>query len=158
MLTRLLVRPGTNFSFTRRNSSEDFGCDKTVAKEETADLIAKIDALQFTLVDHKDVLINLHVSKDEQRVRLQSRVDDPTKRWKFRTGDLDDRKLWPQLMKADEVAFSETSTENAPWFVVPTDRKWVRDLCVARIVHDALVTMNPVLLPDDPTIAGTVVV
>lgn len=93
MLTRLLVRPGTNFSFTRRNSSEDFGCDKTVAKEETADLIAKIDILQFTLVDHKDVLINLHVhvSKDEQRVRLQSRVDDPTKRWKFRTGDLEDR-------------------------------------------------------------------
>lgn len=107
---------------------------------------------------YKDVLINLHVSKDEQRVRLQSRVDDPTKRWKFRTGDLEDRKLWPQLMKADEVAFSETSTENAPWFVVPADRKWVRDLCVARIVHDALVTMNPVLPPDDPTVAGTVVV
>jgi hypothetical protein len=91
VLTRSLVRPGTNFSFTRRNSSEDFGCDKTVAKEETADLIAKIDALQFTLVDHKGVLINLHVSKDEHRVRLQSRVDDPTKRWKFRTGDLEDR-------------------------------------------------------------------
>lgn len=66
--------------------------------------------------------------------------------------------LWPQLMKADEVAFSETSTENALLFVVPTDRKWVRDLCVARIVHDALVRMNPVLLPDEPTIAGTVVV
>ena len=53
VLTRLLVRPGTNFSFTRRNSSEDFGWDKTVAKVETADLIAKIDALQFSLVAQK---------------------------------------------------------------------------------------------------------
>ena len=104
------------------------------------------------------VKINLFISKDEQRARLQERIDDPNKRWKFRAGDLEDRKLWPQLMKAYEVAFRETSTECAPWYVVPANRKWVRDLAVATIVHDALTTIDPQLPPDDPTIVGTVVV
>ena len=104
------------------------------------------------------VKINLHISKDEQRERLQARVDDPNKRWKFRAGDLEDRKLWSQLMKAYEVAFNETSTGTAPWYVVPANRKWVRDLAVARIVHHALTAMDPQLPPDDPTVVGTIVV
>ena len=91
------------------------------------------------------IKINLHISNEEQRLRLQDRIDDPKESWKFRLGDLDDRKLWPQFMKAYEVAMNETSTKNAPWFVVPADRKWVRNLAVARIVLATLKDMNPQL-------------
>ncbi len=104
------------------------------------------------------VKIHLQISNEEQRIRMQERVDDPTKRWKFRAGDLEDRALWPDFMKAYEVAFSETSTDYAPWWVVPSNRRWVRNLAVARIVVDALEEMDPELPPDDPAIAGTTVV
>jgi polyphosphate kinase 2 (PPK2 family) len=100
------------------------------------------------------VKINLHISSGEQRDRLQARVDDPAKRWKFRLGDLEDRARWDEFMKAYEVAFSETSTDDAPWYVVPADRKWVRNLAVARILHAVLRDMDPQLPPDDPTVLG----
>ena len=131
-----------------------------VPKERWEKRYRHIREFERLLVDEDThiVKINLHISKDEQRARLQARVDDPAKRWKFRAGDLDDRKLWPQLMKAYEAAFNETSTESAPWYVVPADHKWARDLAVAMIVHNALATMDPRLPPDDPTIVGTVVV
>ena len=104
------------------------------------------------------VKIHLQISNEEQRLRMQERIDDPLKRWKFRSGDLEDRQLWPEFMKAYEVAFNETSTDYAPWWIVPADRKWVRNLAVARIVLDALEAMDPQLPPDDPTIAGLTVV
>ena len=104
------------------------------------------------------VKIHLQISNEEQRIRLQERIDDPAKRWKFRLGDLDDRVLWPDFMRAYEVAFNETSTDYAPWWVVPADRKWVRNLAVARIVLDALQEIDPQLPPDDPEIAGLTVV
>ena len=103
------------------------------------------------------VKINLHISNEEQRTRLQDRIDDPNKRWKFRLGDLEDRTLWPKFMKAYEVAMNETSTPNAPWYVVPAEHKWVRNLVVARIVHHALTELNPQLPPDDPAMLGVVV-
>ncbi len=103
------------------------------------------------------VKINLHISNEAQRTRLQDRVDDPNKRWKFRSGDLEDRKQWPAFMRAYEAAINETSTDLAPWFVVPAERKWVRNLAVARIVHHALADMDPQLPPDDPAILGVVV-
>jgi len=101
---------------------------------------------------------NLHISKDEQRQRLQDRVDDPRKHWKFRASDLDDRALWPKFMKAYEVAFAETSTDVAPWYVIPANRKWVRNLAIARILLSTLEDMNPQLPPDDPAIAGMTIV
>ena len=103
------------------------------------------------------VKINLHISKDEQRIRLQERVDDPTKHWKFRATDLDDRALWQDFVKAYEVAFNETSTDYAPWYVVPGDRKWVRNVAVARIVYETLLSMDPQLPQDPPGIEGIVV-
>lgn len=104
------------------------------------------------------VKIHLQVSNEEQRSRLQERIDDPAKRWKFRAADLDDRRLWADFMKAYEVAINETSTDCAPWWVVPADRKWVRNLAVAHIVLDALRDMDPQLPPDDPALAGLTVV
>jgi PPK2 family polyphosphate:nucleotide phosphotransferase len=80
----------------------------------------------------------LHISPEEQRERLQARLDDPTKRWKFQHGDLEERKLWDDYMKAYEDAISKTSTQWAPWTVVPANRKWLRNWIVAKCVTDAL--------------------
>jgi PPK2 family polyphosphate:nucleotide phosphotransferase len=80
----------------------------------------------------------LHISPDEQRERLQARLDDPTKRWKFQHGDLDERKLWDEYQKAYQDAIRKTSTEWAPWTVVPADRKWFRNHVVAAAIIDTL--------------------
>ena len=80
----------------------------------------------------------LHIDQKEQKERLQARLDDPTKRWKFRKGDLEDRKLWKEYTEAYEEALSRTSTKHAPWYVVPANKKWYRNLVVATILVDAL--------------------
>lgn len=80
----------------------------------------------------------LHISKDEQKERLQERLDNPEKRWKFRKGDLDDRALWDQYMQAFEDAIAETSTAYAPWYVIPANKNWYRNLMVCRIIVEAL--------------------
>lgn len=80
----------------------------------------------------------LHISKDEQRARLQARLDTPEKQWKFAKGDLDERKRWDDYITAFEAAISETSTEAAPWFIVPANRKWYRNLVISHVVIDAL--------------------
>jgi len=80
----------------------------------------------------------LHISKDEQKKRLQERIDDPKKRWKFNAGDLEERAWWPQYMQAYELALARCSTRWAPWYVIPADRNWYRNAVVARIVRKAL--------------------
>jgi len=80
----------------------------------------------------------LHISKDEQRERLQARLDDPTKRWKFQHGDIEERKLWDHYMKAYEDALEKTSTDYAPWTIVPADRKWFRNYVVAKSIVQTL--------------------
>ena len=80
----------------------------------------------------------LHISSDEQRERLQERVDNPRKHFKFEHGDLAERKLWDEYQLAYEVALERTSTAEAPWYVVPGDRKWYRDLVVAQVLVEAL--------------------
>jgi polyphosphate kinase 2 (PPK2 family) len=85
----------------------------------------------------------LHISPEEQAARLVARLADPTKRWKFRVGDLDDRARWHDFQAAYEDALTETSTKWAPWYVVPADRKWVRNVAVGRLMVDTLERMNP---------------
>jgi PPK2 family polyphosphate:nucleotide phosphotransferase len=84
------------------------------------------------------VKIFLHISKDEQRARLESRLENPGKHWKFNPDDLEDRARWDDFMLAYEEVMGATSTAQAPWYVVPADRKWYRNLCVARIMLDTL--------------------
>jgi len=85
----------------------------------------------------------LHVSKDEQKKRLQERLDVPKKRWKFNAGDLEDRKLWDDYQDAYETMIRRTSTEWAPWHVVPADSKTRRNAIVARLVHAELADLDP---------------
>lgn len=80
----------------------------------------------------------LHISREEQRERLQARIDDPEKRWKFNAGDLEERKYWDDYQNAYAEAIAETSTDEAPWYVIPADRKWYRNVAIAEILASRL--------------------
>jgi PPK2 family polyphosphate:nucleotide phosphotransferase len=84
----------------------------------------------------------LHIDLETQRQRLIERIGNPEKQWKFKPGDLDERKLWPDYMKAYESAIKATSTEYAPWYVVPANRNWYRNLIVASVIVDTLKGLN----------------
>ena len=94
----------------------------------------------------------LHVSKDEQRKRLLERLEDPTKNWKFRAGDLEDRDRWNAYTAAYRDALSRCSTRWAPWYVVPGDRKAARDYLVAQLLLDTLKRMSPRYPEADPEV------
>ena len=108
------------------------------------------------LVDEGTAIVKvyLNISYEEQGRRLQDRIDDPDEQWKANAGDLDDRKLWPDFMAAYQDALSKTSTQAAPWYVVPADRKWVRNLAIAKILVSTLEKMRPKLPAPDPSIIG----
>lgn len=100
------------------------------------------------------VKVFLHVSADEQRRRLQERLDNPEKRWKFQIGDLDDRRRFAEYQAAYEDAIRETSTDAAPWYVVPADHNWTRNLAVAEILVATLERLDPKLPAPDPGLDG----
>lgn len=105
----------------------------------------QINAWEKTLVEEGTTIVKffLHISADEQRARLQDRVDDPKKRWKFRLGDLEERKRWSAYQAAFEAMLERCSTDWAPWHVVPADRNWFRNLAVAEILGDVLEELDP---------------
>ena len=88
------------------------------------------------------IKIFLNVSRDKQKERFEERLQRPDKNWKFRVGDLDDRARWPDYMEAYTDALEKTSTDDAPWYVVPADRKWARNVCIARILRHHLEEIN----------------
>ncbi|MFZ2503699.1 MAG: polyphosphate kinase 2 family protein [Nocardioides sp.] len=85
----------------------------------------------------------LHISAAEQKARLLARLDDPTKHWKYNPGDLDERALWPAYREAYETALARTNTDAAPWHVIPSDRKWFRNLAIGQLLLNSLRTMSP---------------
>ncbi len=85
----------------------------------------------------------LHISKDEQKRRLESRLEDPNKHWKFSSNDIKERAFWDNYQTAFEDAINNCSTEYAPWYVVPANHKWYRNLVIARTIADTLDAMNP---------------
>lgn len=103
-----------------------------------------INAFEKMLADEGTTILKfyLHISKDEQKERLQARLDEPHKQWKFAKGDLNERELWSEYQEAFETVLSRTSTEWAPWYVIPADRKWYRNLVISRILVDALESLE----------------
>jgi polyphosphate kinase 2 (PPK2 family) len=99
----------------------------------------------------------LTIDRDEQRARFQARYDDPTKRWKFSMGDLDERKLWDDYQAAFDDAISKTSTTWAPWYVIPANRKWFRDLAVSSILADTMADLKPAY-PPEPDLPANLVI
>jgi PPK2 family polyphosphate:nucleotide phosphotransferase len=90
----------------------------------------------------------LTIDRDEQRKRLQERYDDPKKRWKFKLADLEERKLWDDYQVAFDDALSKTSTTWAPWYVIPANRHWFRNLAVATILADSISRLKPTYPPE----------
>jgi PPK2 family polyphosphate:nucleotide phosphotransferase len=112
------------------------------AIEQRYDLI---NAFEKMLTENGTLILKfmLHISRAEQAKRLQERLDDPKKNWKFNPSDLEDRKFWDEFQAAYETMLRRCSTQWAPWHVVPADRKWVRNAVVARIVEETLHDMDP---------------
>lgn len=105
----------------------------------------RINEFERLLVEGRVTVVKcfLHISHEEQRERLQARLDNPNKRWKFSKGDLAERKLWEEYQQAYEAALTKCNTEHAPWHIIPSDRKWNRNLTVSRILHDTLTKLDP---------------
>jgi PPK2 family polyphosphate:nucleotide phosphotransferase len=104
-----------------------------------------INAWERMLADEGTTIVKflLHIDKDEQRARLEGRLDDPKKRWKFHPDDLEERALWDQYLRAFEDCLKRTSTQWAPWYLIPANRKWFRNLAVAQILGDVLADLRP---------------
>jgi PPK2 family polyphosphate:nucleotide phosphotransferase len=103
------------------------------------------------------VKLFVHISKEEQAERFRERIGDPSKNWKFRAGDLAERARWDDYMAAYEDAIERTSTDAAPWYVVPSDRKWMRNWAVSRILIETLDDMDPKYPPPAEDLSGVVV-
>jgi PPK2 family polyphosphate:nucleotide phosphotransferase len=100
----------------------------------------QINAFEKTLAEEGTIILKfyLHIDLDEQKKRLQSRLDDASKHWKFNSADLKERPLWDEYMQAYQDALAMTSTDWAPWYIVPANRKWYRNLVVASVIDKTL--------------------
>ncbi len=130
-----------------------------IDKAETRRRYAQINDFERMLTETGTVIIKcmLHISKEEQRARLQARVDDPGKNWKFAPADLDVRKKWEAYERAYESALAATSTNHAPWYIVPADSKRHRNLMVAQLLVKTLKDMGLAVPPSDPALKGLIV-
>jgi PPK2 family polyphosphate:nucleotide phosphotransferase len=120
-----------------------------VPESEWSTRYDRINEFEHRVVDAGTHLakVMLHISKVEQKERLAARLDDPTKFWKYNPGDLTERAFWDGYQEAYQDALSRCSTDAAPWYVVPADRKWYRDWVVANLLVGALREMNPTYPP-----------
>jgi len=118
---------------------------KLASDEDIEARYEQINAFEKHLVENGVTILKfmLHISKDEQKKRLQERLDEPEKRWKWNAGDLEDRKLWDDFQTAYEIMLRRTSTAHAPWRVVPADKKWRRNAVIASIVRGTLEELDP---------------
>jgi PPK2 family polyphosphate:nucleotide phosphotransferase len=110
----------------------------------------EINAFEETLTARGTTIVKffLTIDRDEQRQRIQERYDDPAKRWKFKLADLDERKLWDDYQAAFDDAITKTSTADAPWYVIPANRNWFRNLAVSTILADCIAELKPDYPPE----------
>jgi PPK2 family polyphosphate:nucleotide phosphotransferase len=122
-----------------------------VPREEWTKRYAKINEFERRLVRSGTVVVKcfLHISKDTQRERLAARLDDPTKYWKYNPGDVEEREFWADYQDAYAEALRRCNTVGAPWFVVPSDRKWYRNWAIASLLLETLRKINPQYPPAD---------
>lgn len=124
---------------------------KLVPQEVWQERYSQINEFERALAVSGTTIIKffLYISKDEQKRRLESRLEDPTKHWKFASNDVKERAYWDDYMAAYQDAINNCSTEYAPWYVVPANKKWYRNLVVARTIADTLDAMNPQYPPPE---------
>ena len=117
---------------------------KLVPKEVWSERYDLINDFERNLVENGTHILKffLHISLDEQLRRFKQRLDDPARHWKITDADYTERRLWPEYQNAYEDALEKTSTKHAPWFVIPANRKWFRNLAVSRIVTETLESLD----------------
>ena len=130
-----------------RSHYEDVLVVKVHGLAEPGEIERRYDAInefEKQLADTGTTIVKcmLHISADEQRERLLARLDDPTKQWKFKPGDVDERGHWDEYRAAYETALERCNTPDAPWYVVPSDRKWYRNWAIAQLLLEALRGMD----------------
>jgi PPK2 family polyphosphate:nucleotide phosphotransferase len=110
-----------------------------------------INEFEQELADQGTTVVKcfLHISRDTQKERLLARLDDPTKLWKYNTGDVAERKLWPAYREAYQAALNLTSTATAPWYVIPADRKWYRNFAITNLLIETMERLDPEWPPAD---------
>ncbi|MQW77247.1 polyphosphate kinase 2 family protein [Nocardioides sp. dk4132] len=151
---RQVLPPAGDLGVFDRSHYEDVLVARVRRLAEPAEIerrLEAINAFEAELADGGVTIVKclLHISPHEQLTRLLARLDDPAKHWKFSPDDIDDRARWGEYRLAYEAALSRTNTEAAPWFVVPADRKWYRNLAVAQILLAALREMDLAWPPAD---------
>src|SRR5581483_885296 len=118
---------------------------KMVPKEVWKERYSEINRFEKYLTENGTTVLKffLHISKEEQKRRIEARLSDPAKHWKISDADLQERKFWGDYIEAYEDALSECSTKYAPWFIIPADHKWFRNLAVSKIIVETLEKMDP---------------
>ena len=113
---------------------------KKIDEKQVRRRLVEINRFEKSLVENDVVVLKffLHISEEEQKRRLQSRLDTPDKHWKLSLADFQEREFWPHYTKAYEVLLSATSTEYAPWFVIPSNVKWYRNIAISEIIVKAM--------------------
>jgi polyphosphate kinase 2 (PPK2 family) len=131
-----------------------------ITPEQTAQRYAQINDFERMLTETGTVICKfmLHISKEEQRARLQERLDDPTKNWKFAVGDLDARKHWDDYQAAYGSLVGATGTKWAPWTIVPADSKTHRNLMIATTLKEVFQGLKLRYPPTDPALKNIKVV
>jgi PPK2 family polyphosphate:nucleotide phosphotransferase len=145
-IERALPQPGMIGIFDRSHYEDVLivRVNELVPESVWSKRYVEINAFEERLVGDGTILIKcfLHISADEQKERLLARLEDPTKYWKYNPGDVDVRAKWPDYQQAYTDALEQCSTQHAPWYVVPSDRKWYRNWAVAQLLTEQLRAMN----------------
>ncbi|MGW8143706.1 MAG: polyphosphate kinase 2 family protein [Anaerolineales bacterium] len=130
-----------------------------VPKDVWSKRYAQINAFEKMLAEEGTTILKffLHIDLDEQKERLKARLADPHKQWKFRKGDLDERKLWPNYIQAYEDVLSKTSTKYAPWYLIPANRKWYRNLIISTILIETLKNLKMKYPPPEDDLDGIII-
>ncbi len=146
-IKRELPRPGEIGIFDRSHYEDVLiaRVRELVPRNRVRARYAQINRFEKALADDGVTVVKvfLHIGYEEQRKRLLARLDDPDKHWKFNVGDIEERTLWPAYQEAYEVALERCSTEAAPWYVVPADRKWYRNWAISTLLREHLEELDP---------------
>ncbi len=156
-IERQLPKPGVIGVFDRSHYEDVLiaRVRELAGPEEIERRYGAINDFEKRLVDEGTTIVKcmLHISAEEQKSRLQARLENPTKLWKFNPGDIDERQVWPDYQRAYELALERTHTPYAPWLVVPGDRKWFGKLAVAQVLLETLRGMDLSWPPPDFDVA-----
>jgi len=130
-----------------------------VPREVWSKRYQQINEFENVLAENNVAILKfyLYISKNEQKERLQARLKDPEKNWKFNPEDLKERKLWGHYTKAYEEALSRCSTEAAPWFIIPSNKKWFRNLAISKIILQRLTELKPKFPKPQMNLSGIVI-